>query len=126
MTPENAAWFAGIYEGEGTTYIAASPSHSQMVTRIGMSDEDIITRIADLWGGIGTTTLNQPSYAGSKPCHRWQVTKRDDLAVVWDVLWPWLGERRRQQIVDTFETFMRYSNTTRRPWAPPTTRLWAT
>lgn len=54
MTPESAAWLAGLIEGEGTFELRrdkrwpnAKPSVS---VRVQMSDEDVVRKAADLMG----------------------------------------------------------------------------
>lgn len=85
MTPVEAAWLAGLIDGEGCL---DSPRGNPRV-RIKMSDFDIVLRAADLMRAKTHTEI----VSGRKPLLIAQVTGDAALAVLHAVL-PYLGARR--------------------------------
>jgi hypothetical protein len=88
MTPEQAAWVAGILEGEGS--FVSSKSIAIQVT---MTDLDILQRLRQLTG-VGRIY----SITRRKDIHKdawiWAVQRRAHIRHVINAVLPWLGERR--------------------------------
>lgn len=98
-TDLQVAWVAGLYEGEGTIFTQVKPSgHTQTAMSICMVDEDVIRRVAE-YMQLGSVTSYQPSRTGSKLMWRWRVGKKDEINTAVFLMWPWLGDRRRNQIM---------------------------
>ena len=83
-------WLAGLLEGEGCFSLMKANGRSGQYPSIsvGMTDEDIIVRISDIWG--------------SNVCHRinhWRTHVHGVKAISWMMtLYPLLGKRRRAKI----------------------------
>jgi hypothetical protein len=84
------AWLAGLFEGEGTVSI----NGRSLTVRIGMTDNDVIGRAAELMRAkIYVRRRDRTHY---KPVWTAQ-TKGAVAAGVIMTLYPWLGIRRREQ-----------------------------
>jgi LAGLIDADG-like domain len=90
ITPSQAAWLAGVFEGEGTFSVDG--------LAISMTDRDIIERLQTLTGVGGIYATNARSRSNRKPCWRWGVYNKPHRDWVLNMMWPWLGERRRQRV----------------------------
>lgn len=87
MTPEQAAWLAGLLDGEGCF---DAPRNNPRI-RVKMSDHDVIIRAADLMDA--STHLETPGRHGYKPLMVAQITGARAVAVMRAVL-PLLSARR--------------------------------
>lgn len=89
------AWLAGLLEGEGS-FMAGPPSSPKLpVVVLSMTDEDVVARVAALWG-IRYLTVRPRR-------HHWAVAYMVQLrganAVAWmQAMRPLLGGRRRAQV----------------------------
>lgn len=93
MSPEQAAWLAGLLDGEG----CFDAQRNNPRIRVKMSDHDVILRAADLMGA--TTyheTARQPHH---KPCMVAQITGDRAVSVMRSVL-PYLGIRRSAKVME--------------------------
>jgi hypothetical protein len=84
------AWFAGIYEGEGCATCSAGKPRVQ----IAMTDRDIILRCQEVFN-LGTVL--GPHETAHKPRWIWGVSSGTATAQILFTIWPFLGERRREQ-----------------------------
>lgn len=97
-------WLAGLLEGEGS-FLAGSPSYPSMsCISLQMTDEDIVSRVADIFGV--TYFAREPNKSHYK---RIFVTRlRGKRAIDWMIkLHPYMGQRRQQQIqraIDAYHT----------------------
>jgi hypothetical protein len=94
---EDAAWVAGLFEGEGT--IVRGKHYAPAVT-ISMTDEDVVRRIGDVLG-FGTVFGpydNGPR--GDKPVWKWSASTFEQTQAFIALIWPWLGGRRRQRATE--------------------------
>jgi hypothetical protein len=91
-TDAEIAWFAGIFEGEGTF---ETSKRSTVRMTIAMSDLDVIERLALVFPcrEIATRQSNK-RFPDAKPMHAWRVGDSDQVAAVIEAILPWLGERR--------------------------------
>ena len=99
----NWAWIAGIYEGEGCissrSHVRKDGTRAPRLTVV-MADEDVITRLYNITG-VGTVS-GPYNYTGGKPQFKWHISELDDIEYIISQIWEWLGERRKQQIVNVF------------------------
>lgn len=86
-----AAWLAGIFEGEGTI-IMTKGTHVRLV--IGMTDRDVIERIEALVP-MPTGPRTKKQEAHYKEQWIWYTQRGPTVKVVLEAMLPWLGERRR-------------------------------
>lgn len=84
---EDAAWLAGILDGEGCF---DAPRNNPRI-RVKMSDLDVVLRVATVMGA--STYMERPRFEDYKPCLVAQITGDKAVAVMRAVL-PWLGSRR--------------------------------
>lgn len=58
-----------------------------------MTDEAIVRRFHKV---VGVGHVNGPyDHGGNKPRWRWETSRLEHLAIMVEMLWPWLGARRR-------------------------------
>lgn len=95
---EDLAWLAGLLEGEGHFTIHGS-SHTSRWPRpkltLGMTDEDIVIRAAQL---MGTNKYSIRSEPRRRDFFRVTVTGERCAQVMRDIL-PYMGQRRAQKIM---------------------------
>lgn len=107
------AWAAGLFEGEGCFTVSRRQKslhgvktgqvYGQMVATMTMSDEDVVRRFHKIIGFGNFYALGAPR-PGTKKVWRWCVQSRDGVRTFYDLVKPWLGERRLlqgQQVLDT-------------------------
>lgn len=106
MNETEAAWLAGLMEGEGYFVLTTKrpprkdglPSMRQATIGVKMTDLDIIERLRTITGvgrlyhNINTTGL------GKKVQHSWVVNKRMDQIALLEIIRPYMGERRGAKI----------------------------
>lgn len=104
-TDAEIAWFAGIFEGEGT-FETSKRSTARMT--IAMSDRDIIERIDKVFPcGRALAVRNDEGmrarYVDPKPMYVWRLGTGAAITEVIASILPWLGERRSaraQEVLD--------------------------
>lgn len=86
-------WLAGLLEGEGAFMVTKQGQQPRLV--VSMTDEDVIARVAEMWG-TAVVPL-KPQKAHHKPAFKASIYGR--RALEWMLrLRPLLGERRRARI----------------------------
>jgi hypothetical protein len=103
MEPEEAAWAAGLFEGEGCFIISSTNRRGRRfryaAAAITLTDFDVLSRFLDV---VGVGRINGPylkkylTVGGKpyKPHWRWQVQDRDGFRFFASAVKPWLGTRR--------------------------------
>jgi hypothetical protein len=94
MIERDLLWLAGLLEGEGCFGMRTDRPNQPYIT-IQMADEDIITRVAILWGM--SYCANPPRQVGWKMCYRTVIRGRK-AAILMRELRPLMGHRRQGQI----------------------------
>lgn len=95
MTEAEAAWVAGIIEGEGCIDGNASSARYARV-RVEMADFDVIDRLHALVGGRVSTPARRAAH--HKPTRLLTVTKKDEVWPLLDAIEPWMSSRRAWKI----------------------------
>lgn len=87
------AWFAGLFEGEGTFHIAKEKSVKGL--RVSSTDLDVLEKVKNNFGGsiFKQKETRNPKW---KQPYIWSLCKNDSLKLVKDIL-PYLGERRTKR-----------------------------
>lgn len=110
---EALAWAAGLFDGEGCTYLSRGKrvrDRPTVVLSITQSfDREVLDRFA---AAVGDGSVSGPvNESGTGIGPRWnyrlQSTSRSLVALGW--LWPWLGRVKRAQalgVIDGFEQLM--------------------
>lgn len=97
-TRENLAWCAGIIEGEGS--IALQRGYMPHIA-VEMSDRDIIERLADILGaGVISSRTRVVAAGPRKPLYRLMICPREEVQAILAALYEWLGERRRERVIE--------------------------
>lgn len=94
LKTDSIEWVAGIFEGEGTIYRNASKRLFLMAVK--MKDGDIVKRF-HLAVGCGRVKLRKP-YLDYAPMWEWSLTKTNDILRLTNLLLPFMGIRRTEQI----------------------------
>src|SRR5256885_1789361 len=92
------AWFAGLYEGEGTVAI----ERRKLIPRlhVEMTDEDIIRRAAAITRGHFYKARSRASSAHPHWRDVYRLVISHDRAMAWLMMMlPFLGQRRREQAI---------------------------
>ena len=98
---EQVAWAAGLFEGEGCFTISARYPR----VKLNSTDEDVLRRFHDTVG-VGQVRVDDSLRGrGYKRQWEWYVGNREGVKVVIDLLWPWLGQRRRARAAQLLEAF---------------------
>lgn len=103
MSDIDAAWLAGLLEGEGYFQITKPRHHhpSQVVIRLSMTDRDVVEKAAKLLNNVpinekAKTTERKTIYAIS-------LSKRDEVEKILHQILPFMGDRRSQKINECLE-----------------------
>lgn len=101
MSPSEAdiAWAAGLLEGEGSFYVMDRAGRRHLMTvKIEMSDEDVIRRIASIFGrSTSNVTTFQPKPDGWSRTwtKRWYGAEAEKVMCA---VLPYMGKRRAAKI----------------------------
>ena len=114
MNVSDAAYIAGLFDGEGSVYIKrmkqikhnrpGKPVHNVMVIRmeIAMTDKHVLEWVWETTGvgAFGPRKVKK----GYKPQWRWRVAHRDALYVA-KILWPYAQTKlhKIEQVIDHYE-----------------------
>ena len=97
MTETEAAWLAGLLEGEGSFLLASPSCYSAAVgISLQMADEDVVARAATLLGATYRKWIS-PRNATWKPVFIVNIRGRRAVAIMNAVL-PYMGKRRTERI----------------------------
>jgi len=102
MKPEQLGWVAGIIEGEGSISTTAVQKIGNVyiypLIKVTMTDEDMVRRLHE-WTGLGRVSgpFSPPSRGDNKPHWDWNVNRIAHVEALLTAIWPFLGERRREQ-----------------------------
>lgn len=112
MTEIERAWLGGLVEGEGSmrTYTDKRDGSAVWMFYLGMTDEDVIARAADLMGvEYSTRPRSDPKY---KPLYEIRINHMDWVYSICEWLLPYFGERRSMEALNIM--YLREQYTTRR------------
>jgi hypothetical protein len=88
VPPIDAAWLAGILEGEGSFISKGRPK-----IQVAMTDQDIIARLSELTG-VGRVYAVSRQKPHHKDAWLWAVNRPAHLEHIIRLVLPWLGQRR--------------------------------
>lgn len=110
-TPDQIAWLAGLFEGEGSFSATvqrrlSGTGKERIILRfcIAMTDEDVIRKAMSVFPGYGGIRF-QAMPNNRKTVWYWTVGAMDQIIEILMKLWPFLLERRREQIQSAFERY---------------------
>ena len=93
-TKSEWAWFAGLYEGEGS--VVASLKNHQTHLTITSTDRDVLERARKI-AGCGNINTWVPEQRNWRTRYTLTITRRDDVFYLLEKMRPWLGRRRTEQ-----------------------------
>lgn len=94
MAPIDAAWVAGLLEGEGS--FINTPSNKGVIS-LQLTDLDVLQKLHRIVGAGGIHEVHR-TRPGGKPCWGWKIGSRADVLALIDQLYPYMGERRRAKM----------------------------
>jgi hypothetical protein len=105
-------WARGLWEGEGS-FILRQPRikkgqtirYRQPVARLNMTDEDSVRRFGAAIGFGKVTGPHRESRPHHRPYYAWSVTGFEGFQALVAMLWPGLGQRRRQRATEVLGGF---------------------
>lgn len=96
MSEAEAAWVAGLFEGEGWVGLVAQKYPAVMVN---MTDRDVVEKLRVLVGA-GKVLTSVPAQPNRKTVYRWNKAGHAFVEDLFLQLEPWLCERRSQRFRD--------------------------
>ena len=117
-TPEELAWAAGFFDGEGSVrakWNMKGPRRNRAIHAIvGQREREPLDRFQ---AAVGVGKVYGPSYTQTrdgKPMWRWETGNRDYVHLVCWLLWPYLCSTKRNQFDNTFARYHEMKAETRR------------
>lgn len=104
------AWAAGFFDGEGSTSCSVYKSTGKPTTHLRMQiGQRIPLPLVRFQEALECGTIYVSKKAGNPPgpYYAWTLSRRDDVLVAIQKLWPYLGLTKRIQALDAFT---RYAN----------------
>lgn len=95
MDSIDAAWFAGLFEGEGN--IQNAKGSNGVVLRINMTDLDILERVQKVTDAGNIYGPFKNGDKGVKPIWHWAIQYSPDVVRLLQIMRPFFGERRGQR-----------------------------
>src|SRR5688500_16497234 len=96
-------WLAGLLEGEGFFDLPSGKSNPLPGIRVGMSDEDIISRVAKVFGA--NYSLKKPKVEHWSTIYTTYIYGVQAYKLM-KMIYPMMGERRKQRLDRLFEAYM--------------------
>lgn len=102
---ELLAWAAGLFDGEGSTYLARHQSHAGyflLEAAITQSSREGVPEVLERFRaalGVGKIFGPYPAGEGQAPVYRWKSHRRHDIEQMISALGAHLGEVKRSQAI---------------------------
>jgi hypothetical protein len=97
-TDAEIAWAAGLFEGEGSCSIQWVKGRAYASMSMMLTDDDVLYRFRDLIGGRVSMAMERGG--NTKPIWSWRLYGRNKIEPIAKLFWPWLGDRRREQVTN--------------------------
>lgn len=97
MTPEEIAWAAGLFEGEGCF---TGASRGRFCMKMSMCDEEVIRRFHRTVGMGGVSGPHKPTGLGTLMHWEWRSERFEHMQAIVAMFWPWLSTRRRNRAAE--------------------------
>lgn len=95
MTDVEAAWLAGLLEGEGSFVSLVRRGVPRIRVSMVSVDRDVIDRVIEVTGIPTRTESKRPE---RQRCYHWTCDRRYDAVALIEWLYPFMGERRQSQM----------------------------
>lgn len=101
------AWAAGFFDGEGCTSVltAKRDRHSYLRMSVSQKDREVLDKFHSIVGCGKVYT------AKTRPIHSWDCYTETECESVLELLWPYLGSKKKQQANEARNTVYRRRNT---------------
>ena len=100
-TPEQIAWFAGYFEGEGSVVTSLKTGERRVYASVRLqansTDEDALERVQEIMGG---RIHYAPQAPPRKPQWSWHLHSYENVTYAFEKMQPWLSRRRKDQFVE--------------------------
>ncbi len=115
MNEVDAAYAAGLYEGEGSTSFS-DKANRRLTVEIGMTDREPLDRFARIfdWHVLGPYKNKSSLRKSHKPWYKFRAQSYDGAMKIVTAIWPYLSPRRKGQITEAVHAYRNAKN-------PPTT-----
>ena len=90
-------WAAGLFEGEGCTYLFKDRRSVQLLVK--MTDLDVLERLAVV-AGYGKVAGPHWDKNSTKPFWRWTVSKKTEVLRILKMFLPHFGIRRAEKAIE--------------------------
>lgn len=106
------AWAAGLYEGEGCTWVSYRNTRSRIPTAsfvaglsITSTDLDVLTKFDSIISGRGRINgpKNPGNREGTRPVYQWTTQSLAEVQRVLRLFQPFMGERRSAKAAEILE-----------------------
>lgn len=109
-TREELAWVAGLFEGEGcVSAIVRTHGAPRLNTSVKMTDLDVLER-AQRITGLGKVYGPYQRAPHHKPHWQWNVQNAQHAYALVIMLFPWLGSRRRRQVIEKVSLWLTHED----------------
>jgi hypothetical protein len=118
-TQAELSWAAGFFDGEGSTMSTGKGKYPRVsITQAGRvaRPPEVLVRFCAAVGSLGEV-VGPEVFANTAHRPRWvyKCHGADAVALVIDLLWPFLGEVKRAQAMRVFQTYLARPQPLRRP-----------
>lgn len=100
-TPEDVAWAAGLFEGEGFWAVYrrsgdSNPRNLSVKTKLASTDRDVVERFLNIVDFGAVRVVERPAKEHKTQYH-WESGRREDIKRMARMFLPHLGSRRAQR-----------------------------
>ena len=112
-TKEEVAWFAGLFEGEGSLSRNRPNPNSSWRMSLKMADRDIISRIKEIFGGKMYDEPHHHINPNHKDLFLWQLSTQKEISDIVIAIYPFMGKRRQAKMDEFLEHYAKPTSTSR-------------
>jgi hypothetical protein len=96
------AWAAGFFDGEGCTYLQrySGQNRTCVVLKIVQKDHQVLDKWSSIFK-VGTCYFNE-----NRQMYSWQSNTFHQSQFVICLIWPWLGEKKREQYSGVMKQYL--------------------
>lgn len=93
-----AAWAAGLFDGEGTTSVLAAKRDKWEYPRMSMAQKnpEVLERFQKVVGG-------KIYKSNTREIYNWNMYREEDVITALNILWPFLSSQKKEQAIRVFE-----------------------
>lgn len=115
--PEDIAWVAGVFEGEGC--IRARKGNYGAQVSIRMDDQDVIARIHAIMGFGNFYDIQERRSSGRVVTqYNYQIASAEHVIAFLAAVWKYLGARRRAKAAEAISSARLVGSNYAHPWTP--------